>query len=586
MPKAAGSKTKAAAAALSGPPALYEEALSGPPLGVEVTAISTWRASASADASSKGFLTCGARWGHTAMLSPNESVLCVVGGTPLCEPDLMERLQAPLWEYTSATTAAAPAAMHTSVAKASAVSAAFPAVPVWRAGEAVPVTRQSAIRSADIAAAGTHEWPLFASWWASWPSGSGADGPSVMYADGGWSGVRRVAGLRAFANGDNGGPGVVLPTLSAGAAASTRSHHSVTCVQGRLLRFGGETQGGTAAALEEIDGVSELFDEVQQAEDEHRSAECGEAAAPLAATARDEVAAPQPPSTIPRMPPPRAAHGACSLNKRYMVVVGGRQVHTQADDVDAAAGSASAGKGSRAKKSPAMRMQPMGKHGGAIGKDGKGTLAALDPCATASATLTTLKDVAIYDSKLGAWLPVRVVGGGAVPRARYAAAVAAVPMLAACSPTCRRRGPITDAVQREVVIIGGLDAAGEICADAWVLQVMSGTDAVIAETPAGSPTDSASTTLPLVKVRWVRLELPAAAASVFQRHHAAVAVSSQRVAYLVGGYGPHGAAEPCVCTLELPPLTSMSVRLADEAGRDAEGTAQKRPSTGSKSRSA
>ncbi|KAG5511107.1 hypothetical protein GH5_07314 [Leishmania sp. Ghana 2012 LV757] len=586
MPKAVSSKAKAAAAALSGPPALYEEALSGPLLVVEVTALSAWRTTPSADASSKGFSTGGARWGHTAMLSPSGSVLCVVGGTPFHEPDVTEQPPAPLWEYTSVTAMTAPTATYTSVVKTPVASAALSAAPVWRPVAASLATRRSTICSADTAADGQHEWPLFASWWTSWPSGNGSDGPSVMYADGGWNGVRRVAGVRVFTSGADGVPGLTLPTVCAVDATGTRSHHSVTCVQGRLLRFGGETQRPAAAALEEIGGASVFADAKQPAEEEHRSADGRDAGAPLAATVRGEVAPLQSTSTAPRLPPPRAAHGACSLNQRYMVIVGGRQVHTQADDVDAAAAGASAGKGPRAKKSTSMRTLSTGKRGGMGAKDGKCTAAALEPSAPASATFTTLKDVAIYDAKIGAWLPVRVVGGGAVPRARYAAAVAAVPMPNAASPTCLRRSPAADAVQREVLVIGGLDAGGAICADAWVMQVMSGTDAEIAEVPTGTPAGSASTAVPLVKVRWVRLELPVAAASVFQRHHAAVAVSSQRVVYLVGGCGPHGAAEPCVCTLELPPLTTASVRLANETGGDAEGAAQKQPPSGSKGRSA
>ncbi|CBZ24285.1 conserved hypothetical protein [Leishmania mexicana MHOM/GT/2001/U1103] len=571
MPKLSSSKAKAAAAAASGPPALYGEDLSGPPLVVEVTAPSAWTATTVADASSKEeCLMGGARWGHAAMLSPSESVLCVVGGTPCHRPHAVEQAPAPLWEYTSV-----PTAMNTFAIKAHAAVAR-----AWKAGAARWAVQQDAIRGANAGAAEDHDWPLFASWWASWPSENGADGPSVMYADGGWSGACRIAGVRAFADGANGDNSFTPPPSSAAATSSSRSHHTVTCVQGRLLRFGGETQQGTAAALEEIDGASGNLDEKQQAGGEHRTAEGREAAVP------------EPTSTTPRLPPalgpppPRAAHGACSLNQRYIVVVSGRQVHTQADDAGAAAAGASAGKGARARKVTAMRALSPGKRGGASGKDGKGSPAALDASAPASATLTTLKDVAVYDAKLGAWLPVRVVGGGAVPCARYAVAVAAVPIPGTASPTSRHRGPVADVVQREVLVVGGLDAEGAVCADAWVMQVMSGAGAELAELPAGTPADSASTAVPVVKIRWVRLELPKAAASVLQRHHAAVAVSSQRIVYLVGGCGPHGAAEPYVCALELPHLTSASVRLADEAGGDAEGAVPKRPSTNAKGHAA
>lgn len=579
MPKLSSSKAKAAAAAASGPPALYGEDLSGPPLVVEVNAPSAWTATTGADASSnEECLTGGARWGHAAMLSPSESVLCIVGGTPCQRPHAAEQAPVPVWEYTAVTPSRVPTAMSASaikvpVAAAAAPAAAAAAACAWRAGAARRAVQQDAIHGAHAGAAEDHDWPLFACWWASWPSGNGADGPSVMYADGGWSGARRIAGVRAFATGANGDPSFTSPPSSAAGISSTRSHHSVTCVLGRLLRFGGETQQGTAAALEEIDGASGSLDEKQQVDGEHRNAEGREAAVP------------EPTSTTPRLPPalgpppPRAAHGACSLSQRYMVVVGGRQVHTQADDTGAVASGASAGKGARAKKITAMRALSPGKRGGASGKDGKGSPDALEASALASATLTTLKDVAVYDAKLGAWLPVRVVGGGAVPCARYAAAVAAVPMPGAAPPTSRHRSLVADAVQREVLVVGGLDADGAICTDAWLLQVMSGADAELAEVPAGTPADSASTAVPVVKIRWVRLELPKAAASVFQRHHAAVAVSSQRMVYLVGGCGPHGAAEPCVCTLQLPPLTSASVRLADEAGGDAEGAAMPKRSS-------
>ncbi|TPP41659.1 hypothetical protein CGC21_36720 [Leishmania donovani] len=522
MPKLSSSKAKVAAAAASGPPALYGEDLSGPPLVVEVTAPSVWTATAGADASSnEECLTGGARWGHAAILSPSESVLCIVGGAPCQRPHAAEQAPAPLWEYTSVAPSRLPTAMS-----ASAMKAPVAAARAWKAGAARRAARQDAIRGANAGAAEDHDWPLFASWWASWPSGNGADGPAVMYADGGWSGACRIAGVRAFADGANGDPSFTPPPSSAAGTSSTRSHHSVTCVLGRLLRFGGETQQGTAAALEEIDGASGSLDEKQQADGEHRNAE--------------------------------------------------------ADDVSAVAAGASAGKGARAKKTTAMRALSPGKRGGASGKDGKGSSAALEASVPASATLTTLKDVAVYDAKLGAWLPVRVVGGGAVPCARYAAAVAAVPMPGAAPPTSRHRSPVADAVQREVLVVGGLDAEGAVCADAWLMQVMSGADAELAEVPAGTLADSASTAVPVVKIRWVRLELPKAAASVFQRHHAAVAVSSQRIMYLVGGCGPHGAAEPCACTLQLPPLTSASVRLADEAGGDAEGAVPKRPSANAK----
>ncbi|XQJ25151.1 hypothetical protein NXY56_001063 [Leishmania guyanensis] len=578
MPKPVGSKAKAAAAVPSGPPALYDEVLSGPPLVVEITAVSAWTATTGADAPSKECLTGGARWGHAAMLSPSESVLCVVGGTPCHRSHTAEQAPAPLWEYTSATAVTVPTSMNTSGIKASVAIAH-----VWKAGAVPRAVKQDATRSLRAAAAGDHDWPLFASWWPSWTSVNGADRPSVMYSDGGWSGACRIAGVRAFAESAYENPHFTPPSLSAVAASCTRSHHSVTRVQGRLLRFGGETQQGTAAALEEISDASGLSDEKQQADEERKSSE---AAPPLAATVRDEVLAPGPTSTTHRFspalgpPPPRAAHGACSLNQRYVVVVGGRQVHAPAEDAGAASG-----KGTRARITTMRALSP-GKRGGASGTDGKGSPGALEIPAPGSATLSMLKDVAIYDAKLGAWLPVRVVGSGAVPSARYAAAVAAVPMPAAASPSSRHSRPVVDAVQREVLVVGGLDARGAVCADAWVMQVVSGADAGLAEVPAGPLADSTSTAAPVVKVRWVRLELPTAVAPVFQRHHAAVAVSSQRMVYLVGGCGPHGAAEPCVCTLELPPLSSASVRFADEAVGDAEDSAQKRTSTSPKGRSA
>ncbi|GET86388.1 hypothetical protein, conserved [Leishmania tarentolae] len=572
MPKTASSKAKAAAAAASGPPALYGEDLSGSPLVVDLTVLSAWTATPDADASRKEeCLTGGARWGHAAMLSPSESVLCVVGGTPCHRPSTAGQASAPLWEYTSVTPAT-----NTSATKTPSV-ASLHSARVWKAGGARQAVPQDVMCGSNSGPAKSDDWPLFASWWALWPFNNGASGPSVMYADGGWSDARRVAGVRAFADSATGDISFTPPPSSVATTSSTRSHHSVTYVQGRLLRFGGETQQGIVAALEEVDSASGgSLHEKQDAGEDHRC------------TQGRETAVPEPASTLPTLPsslgppPPRAAHGACSLGQRYIVVVGGRHVQTQVDDASAVAGGASPGKGARAKRTTAMRALSPGRRAGASRKDGKGSPASLEASAPASATLTTLKDVAVYDAKLGVWLPVRVVGGGAVPCARYAAAVAAVPMPGAALPTSRHRSPAADAVQREVLVVGGLDAEGAVCADAWVMQVLSGTDAELAEVPAGTPADSASAAVPVVKVRWVRLELPRASASVFQRHHAAVVVSSQRVVYLVGGCGPHDAAEPPVCTLELPPLTSASLRVADETGGAAEGAVPKRPSTGTK----
>ncbi|KAG5510619.1 hypothetical protein JKF63_06917 [Porcisia hertigi] len=569
MPKQLGTKSKAAAAALSsGPPPLYEEALSGPPLVVEITGLSVWSTKTGADAARKaGCLTNGARWGHAAVLSPNETVLCIIGGTPCSRSHMSEDAAVPLWEYTSATTATAPTAGSTSFYKM-VTAAVLPTPHIWMAGAAQTAATQDAIHGAKTDAAKNHDWPLFAPWWASWSPVKGTDGPSVMYADGGWDGARRITGVRAFAGCVKGGDSLLLPPLSVVVANSTRSHHSVTNVQGRLYRFGGETQQGTVAALEEIEGASVLLGKKREAGDLSRSKNEKEAAAPTAALSRGGAPILEPTTVAPNpfpvlgSPPPRAAHGACSLNQRYIVVFGGRQIHTQGDDVDALAAAVSGGKGGRAKKAATARAQSPGKRGGTPGRDRKNSLAAIDTTLPRSATLTVLKDVAIYDTALSSWLPVQVMKCGAVPCARYAAAVAAVPVHAIGSQTGRHRSPVADAVQREVLVVGGLDAGGSMCADAWVMQVMSGTDAELAEVPA----DSASTAVPLVRVRWVRLEARCAADSPFQRHHAAAVVSSRRVVYLVGGCGSDDAAVPCVCTLELPPLTAASVKSAETIG--------------------
>ncbi|KAK7197372.1 hypothetical protein NESM_000684800 [Novymonas esmeraldas] len=598
MPKPTSGKGRAAPPAPSGPPVLYSEALSGAPLVVLITAPVPWTATRSTEAGGKDeSLTCGARWGHAALLSPRESVLCVVGGTSCITPttsDVSAPSPLPLWECTSAATATAPAATASSTAagKSSAATAGTPTARAWRAGGPPRTAHAHDIGRVSPLATAPHAWPLFASWWATWPAGSGTDAPTVLYADGGWSGARRLAGVRAFA--DGAGAGVNLPPPP----HTARSHHSVVSVLGRLLRFGGETQQGTAAALEEIDGGAALVDERRRTDVEVRDGEeAAEAVAALSATIVASPAEPAstPPTTAPPLsqpPPPRAAHGACSLSQRYMLLVGGRHVQTQTDGGDAAAGAGAAGKGAKVKKSTP------GKRGGTPGREAKGGGGgAVESAELAAASLTALKDVAVYDAKLGLWLPVRVVGGGAVPCPRYAAAVAAVPAPGTAAPAGRHRGPVADVVQREVLLVGGLDAAGAVCADAWVLQVLSGADAELAEVPAdGAGAGPAAATpaaavVPVVKVRWVRLELPSASAAaaavpVFQRHHAAVVVSSQRVVYLVGGCTAHGAAEPSVCTFVLPPLTTTSVRPADEFSGDADDAAQARAAASAKGRPA
>lgn len=590
MPKPAAPKGKAVAAVPKGPPALYEEALSGPPL---VVALPAPAAVAAADiAGREGALTGGARWGHAALLSPNEAVLCIVGGTP-CNPALDA---APVWEYLCLTAAAAQPVASNS--KSAALSASGPAARTWQAGSVSPPVIIGAIRQGTNTASEPHEWPLFASWWASWSPGSSADGPSALYADGGWSGARRLSGVRVFAAAGSATPTTArsrprsrqpsrsrVPSRSRAASSAApppctrRSHHTVVCVQGRLYRFGGETQQGTAASLAEVEGGAAYIDERPRAEAERRSVVSVDIADTNIAALRSglqvaEAPAAPPVGPPPRLgpPPPRAAHGACALNQRYLVVVGGRHVQTPTDDTDAAGGAAG-GKGAKGKKSTTARTPSPAKRGGSPGRDARTSPSVGDAALSAAATVTALKDVAVYDARLEAWLPVRVVGGGAVPCARYAAAVTAVPAPGAASPSSRHRGPAADAVHREVLVVGGLDAAGSVCSDAWVMQILSGTDGELAEVPAGAAADPTTAALPVVRVRWVRLEVPAAAlaASPFQRHHAAAVASSQRLAYLVGGCGPNAAAVPPVIALALPPLTGATVRASDELSGDGDG---------------
>ncbi|KPA77692.1 hypothetical protein ABB37_07025 [Leptomonas pyrrhocoris] len=609
----------------SGPPQLYEETISGPPLVVDVGNPTVWAnttvaaATAATEESVRRNSAAGAavtaRWGHAAELSPNESVLCIVGGRP-CDCAAAAAAAA---EATTAFDLLAWTSAHLGRnTKASHVWQSIPCQPVSAGTEATRDSTKQRTSTADERQS-VVQWPHYAPWGVTWETKAlEAERPVGAWVDGGWSRGRRLADTRCFSPIGRDVDAPVRPPTSLPSA--TRSHHSVTAVHGVRFRFGGEAQAGTVAAL------GTIVDNATA--DDGGSATAGTPAEQASSLPRQGSptypSVPPPPPPPPQqqqqqqqqqVPPPRAAHGACCLCDRYLFVFGGRAVHWQGDGADAsrsptpagrgrgAAGGNSPGKASTVGKA-ASRTTSVNKRGSPASKGGDGGNNTNGADAVATAVLTVHRDVAVYDTRLSAWLPVHITGGPG-PCARYAAAVAAVP-----TPAPSTAGALVH--HREVFVLGGLDAEGAVCADAWLLQILSGADGELAEAPAPAPAAKngpAAVTArgpPVVRARWVRMNAPcecasaaassaggsppasldlslpsaavvvaaaaAAVPSAFARHHAAAVVSSQRVAYVVGGCGPAAAtaaAQPHACTLALPYLTPTTVHVEESANTEA-----------------
>jgi hypothetical protein len=654
MGKPSAAKSRAVPA---GPPRLYEETVRGSSFVVDVGSPIVWAnttAVAGTTASVEGVgkhsseegIAVTARWGHSMELSPNEGVLCIIGGRP-CSRAVASAggSGVPVLKAGSAVSAdGAPqllawtSAHHVRSSKAPHVWQCAPCEPAH--AEATP----SATPATSADEEGSRKlirWPHYAPWWVTWEANTHeGERPTHAWVDGGWGNGHRLAYRQAFVLvGDS----YVEPSRADRAAiAATRSHHTVTAVQGVRYRFGGEMQDGTVAALERVEadaptvpltplpeGESDGISRTAAAVAPHNSTATSDSPPPArpesSASAYDGTPMPASPSPQPQQqqqqaPPPRAAHGACCLCQRYLIVFGGRRVDLQDDGVDAARAPSSSGKagggsggrvtGSAGKASAASKAATSAsKRGAPAGKGGDGSGSGTDATSTTATTavLTALKDVAVYDTRLAVWLPV-VITGGPGPRPRYAAAVAAVP--SSTSPIVAG-----SAVQhREVLVVGGLDGSGQVCDDAWLLQILSGADSELADAPdnntaaagggaaskegGSAATATSAGSLPVVTARWVRLNLPsnfasiaassvnssllaspaaaaagaspAVALSVLARHHAAAVVSHQRIAYVVGGCGMAGAstvaAQPTAYTLALPPLTSTSVRVDDADG--------------------
>ncbi|KPI85663.1 hypothetical protein ABL78_5284 [Leptomonas seymouri] len=606
-----------AKAASSGVPQLYDETISGPCSVVDVGnptawantisgAVSPTAADGAVKYSSEKGVAVTARWGHAVELSPNESVLCIIAGRPC-----------------SHATAAAEATAFDLVAWTPTLNVrSAKAAHVWQSIPYQPSSASADTTSAPPETASTHEmltaarWPHYAPWWLTWEMRPHeGERPVGAWVDGGWAAGHRLADTQLFvpiSYGDNKQPHQPTPTHSI-----SRSHHSVTLVQGVRFRFGGETQAGTVTALDTIDEASvvppAVTDSSHNTPGERCATAAGEAPVDLNAAPRrlDSPAAPSsvnaaasPQQQQPKAPPPRAAHSACCLCQRFLVVFGGRRVNWQDDGTDATRGPSPSGregrgagnglgKGASTGKA-ASRATSVNRRGapGGKGTDNHNHSSGAD--AVSTAVLTVHKDVAVYDTRLKLWLPVHIAGGPG-PCARYAAAVAAVP-----TPASSSSGNLVN--HREVLVVGGLDAGGQVCSDAWLLQILSGAESELAEMPSSARKESKAAhantpALPVVTARWVRLNLPSgltstalpnsdrsspvsvnslssptALSTVFARHHAAAVVSSQRIAYVVGGCGQGGhsevAAQPSVYTLSLPHLTSTTVRVEEAANAD------------------
>lgn len=549
---------------VTGPPPLYEDNTGGPSAVVDVGAPTIWSPPPPSSSSTSTIGACGshdsgatARWGHAVELSPSESVLCIMAGRPCGGGDAIAKPPLPLLACTSAQSMRSAKAPH-----------------LWQ-----PVPAHVLSTEAKGGVVGEAQWPHYAPWWLTWETRPhDADRPVCAMAEGGWANGRRLSGIRTFsidAGHNDSGSDQHPPTpdvVSAQHQRQTRSHHSVTFVKTTAYRFGGETQEGTVAAWGTLDddAVSRVATPPTPQQQQQ---------APPSRPGTPSSPPPQPTPPTAHCPPPRAAHGSCCLSQRYVVVVCGRRVMWAGDGADSAlsggrGGSTSPGKAAAAKGS-AARAASVNKRGAPAGKagetSGEGGAAAGTAPAASTATLTALSDVAIFDTLLSAWVPVCVTGGSG-PRGRYAAAVAAV--------------PTSVMHQREVLVLGGLDAAGHVCNDAWLLQIVSGAEGEL--TDAAKEAGGGAAAASVITARWVRLSLPSAhattapnnasgagaphAPSFFARHHAAAVVSSQRIAYVVGGCGKRegdAAALPTAYTLALPHLTAATVHAEEGDGATA-----------------
>ena len=592
----------------SGPPQLYEEAISGPPFVVDVGTPNVWTNTVTAiiaeastqQSTQEEEVAVTARWGHSVELSPNESTVCIIGG----------RLCGRVPGTAGAVPSAAP--VVTTDLLAWTLSHNFrssKASHVWQTIACQPtqitISNMRDESKRDFIAEQQQQqqhpasasWPHFAPWWVEWDSRAHeGERPVRAFVDGGWAAGRRLAGTVAFvpASQDADASSTLL-ALSTSCDRTRRSHHSVTEVQGVRYRFGGETQEGTVAALEPLEEAALPSPHAKDSRQNSSHASSNNTANGEMSTKTAAAESPpsprlgsppaRPPSSVPQqqqqqqVPPPRAVHGACCLCQRYLLIFGGRRVDLHGGGADSGRTrspsgkerSISPGKASVAGKA-AARAAAVSKRGAPADKGGDTSTAT---SAAGVAVLTAHRDVAVYDTRLRAWLPVRVTGGSG-PCARYAAAFTAV-------PTSTSAGVAAAMNHREALLLGGIDAAGQTCADAWLLQILSGADGELANAPAAN-----AGTLPVVTVRWVRLSLPSGfnalagahaatpVGSLFARHHAAAVVSSQRIAYVVGGCSGDSstaaAALPHVYTLALPHLTSTTVRVDDAGNSDGAAT--------------
>lgn len=436
--------------------------------------------------------------------------------------------------------------------------------------------------------------------------------------------------------------------------------HSATVIRSRVYAFGGETQKGTIGKLRLLPfaapsrpatresflsygrqrpaGSLQLSDAGVSREMELNPAVIdGVAVAALppfsglspAALQQQQQQQLQSPLTLLPPPPPRASHAACSLCDRYLVIFGGRRlrfVDGDFNDGDAATprtasssrkgpktASGGASPAGRQSRSPAAKRRQQSQAG------------AGEAAAVQCPIFSLYNDVSVFDVEAQQWLAVVVTGSGGVPSPRYGAAVAAVP------------SSISSGLQRDIVVIGGLGERGEVLAEAWVLQCVSGSgrrlhdaadgvggaatlSTAAAPFAASVSTTSAAGSLPtrpsVIQFRWVRLmsmaaqeaevvaeavpEAVAAAAgsqadasqgaatsaataatsttapvpavpesgprkecklSWLQRHHAAVAVTDDRVVYVSGGLNAEGtAASPDIFWCRLPAIADQSLR--------------------------
>ncbi|CCW64605.1 unnamed protein product [Phytomonas sp. EM1] len=387
--------------------------------------------------------------------------------------------------------------------------------------------------------------------------------PTLVCAVGGWDGQRRFASMRLYAEETAKGsceastsvPGVsILPFPE---SIPPISGHSCTVVGGKLYVFGGTTLHGCSNTVHGLTIASSSPDWAQTCMNPGDPAGFDVAALTLvkevapvreiaiqgsSATSSEEK------KTTERIPDPapRSAHASCCLDDRILLFFGGRRLVLE----DRPNPTKRHGLNNARSKTKSNSGRTYTRAGGAIPEE--------QPFGNFH--LELFNDVIVYNTETRCWLPVQLTGGAA-PCPRYGAAICSLPGLG-------REG---EGSIKEILVHGGVDAAGKILSDAWILhskKLSSGKETKIDMLALAA--EAGRKTEPLQFV-WVRLNLippplttvtPSSpqnqlALELGRAYHTAVVIAHHtrvREVLLVGGYVQGAVSAACMLRLSIPPI--------------------------------